>query len=290
MKTFLLLAVSLSIALAGIVKAENQDEAKPPKNRSKSTQPARTVTPAGPHINPKTVQTNQYHQKVQPTARTYTPPVMPKTYMPRTSTKTPADSNVRNKNWEKKNWQNNYSQNNSYKPTSQKKNWQNYNNPNTTVPNRNWHNDNNQKTTVQKKNWQNHNNTWNNNSWADARRRHHREHHDRNWWRSRYSRFALFGSGFYFWDGGYWFPAYGYDPGYNTYSYDEPIYGYNDLDPAQVIANVQTELQRLGYYRYAVDGTMGPATRAAIANYQRDTGLSITSAIDGPTLQSLGLG
>jgi peptidoglycan hydrolase-like protein with peptidoglycan-binding domain len=38
-----------------------------------------------------------------------------------------------------------------------------------------------------------------------------------------------------------------------------------------------------------VDGTMGPATRAAIANYQRDRGLSITSAIDGPTLESLGL-
>jgi hypothetical protein len=290
MKTFLLSAVSLSIALAGIVQAENQDEVKPPKNRNKATQPAKTVTPVGPRISPKTVQTNQYHQKVRPTARTYTPPVMPKTYMPRTYTKTPADTNVRNKNLEKKNWQNNYSQNNSYKPTPQKKNWQNSKNPNTTVPNRNWHNNNNQKTTVQKKNWQNHNNTWNNNSWADARRRHHRDHHDRNWWRSRYSRFALFGSGFYFWDGGYWFPAYGYDPGYNTYSYDEPIYGYNDLDPAQVIANVQTELQRLGYYRYAVDGTMGPATRAAIANYQRDRGLSITSAIDGPTLQSLGLG
>ena len=56
-----------------------------------------------------------------------------------------------------------------------------------------------------------------------------------------------------------------------------------------MIANVQTELQRLGYYRYAVDGEMGPATRAAIANYQRDTGLAITSAIDEPTLQSLGL-
>jgi peptidoglycan hydrolase-like protein with peptidoglycan-binding domain len=62
------------------------------------------------------------------------------------------------------------------------------------------------------------------------------------------------------------------------------------LDPGQVIANVQTELQRLGYYRYAVDGQMGPMTRAAIANYQRDQGLAITSAIDGPTLQSLGLG
>jgi hypothetical protein len=138
------------------------------------------------------------------------------------------------------------------------------------------------------KKWQNQANH-NNHNWEEARRRHHRSHHDRSWWRSRYSRFALFGSGYYFWDSGYWYPAYGYDSRYNSYSYDEPIYGYNDLDPAQVISTVQTELQRLGYYRYAVDGTMGPATRAALANYQRDTGLSITAAIDGPTLRSLGL-
>jgi len=138
-------------------------------------------------------------------------------------------------------------------------------------------------------NWRNRTSNNNNNSWQEARRRHHRSHHDRNWWRSHFTRFALFGSGYYFWDNGYWYPAYGYDSGYNTYAYEEPIYGYNDLDPAQVISSVQTELQRLGYYRYAVDGQMGPATRAAIANYQRDNGLSITSAIDEPTLESLGL-
>jgi putative peptidoglycan binding protein len=138
------------------------------------------------------------------------------------------------------------------------------------------------------RNWQNQ--ISNNNSWEDARRRHHRDRHDRDWWRSRFSRFALFGSGYYFWDNGYWYPAYGYDPGYDTYSYNEPIYGYNDLDPSQVISSVQTQLQRLGYYHYAVDGQMGPATRAAIATYQRDNGLPMTSAIDEPTLQSLGLG
>lgn len=293
MKTFLLITVSVSIALAGVAQAENQDEVKQPKNRTKAVQPARTVKPVTPRYNPKPVQTYQHHPKVQqPTARTYTP-VMPKTNMPRTYTKTPADTSGRNKNWEKKNWQNNSSQKKNYNTTVQKKNRQNQSNPNATLSNRNWQDTNNRNTTVQKKNWQNQNHSqnrnWNNVTWAEARRRHHHNHHDRNWWRSRYTRFALFGSGYYFWDAGYWFPAYGYDPGYNTYAYDEPIYGYNDLDPAQVIANVQTELQRLGYYRYAVDGTMGPLTRAALANYQRDRGLSITSAIDGPTLRSLGL-
>lgn len=315
MKTFLLLAVSLGIALAGVARAEDQDKVKQSKNRPKAPQTARTVTPVGPRVNPK-AQTYQYHPKVQPTARTYTPPVMRKTNVPRTYTTVQPNTSVRNKTWQnnysqkknynttvqKKTWQNqsnpnatlsnrNWQKNNNQNTTVQKKNWQNQSNPNTTLSNRNWQNNNNQNTTVQKRNWQNQNQNrnWNNNTWAEARRRHHRNHHERNWWRSHYTRFALFGSGYYFWDGGYWFPAYGYDPGYNTYSYDEPIYGYNDLDPAQVITNVQTELQRLGYYRYAVDGTMGPATRAAIANYQRDRGLSITSAIDGPTLQSLGL-
>ena len=121
------------------------------------------------------------------------------------------------------------------------------------------------QTSAQTRNWQNQ--TWTNTSWEEARRRHRRDHHHRDWWRSRYTRFALFGTGYYFWDNGYWFPAYGYDPAYNTYAYDEPIYGYNDLEPAQVIASVQTELQRLGYYRYAVDGQMGPMTRAALRDH-----------------------
>lgn len=285
MKTFLLLAVSFSLALAQAVNAEDQDTVKAPKNRSKVTQPSPRVAPqhvaprhAGPsqttvskvpHIKQQRVPANQYHPKVQSTARIHTKTTVPKAYVPRMPPVVQSAPDVPNKNWQKKNWQNN-------------------NNPNTTPQNKNWQHKNNQNTTLQKKNWQNR--TVHNNSWEEARRRHHRHHHHRDWWRSRYSRFALFCGGYYFWDGGYWFPAYGYDRAYNTYAYDEPIYGYNDLDPAQVIANVQTELQRRGYYRSAVDGLMGPMTRAAIANYQRDRGLAITAAIDGPTLQSLGLG
>jgi len=67
----------------------------------------------------------------------------------------------------------------------------------------------------------------------------------------------------------------------------EPIYGYDGLPPDQVIANVQGALERLGYYRYAVDGVVGPLTRAAIANYQCDYGLAATGAIDLQTLTSL---
>src|SRR6266446_4578010 len=112
--------------------------------------------------------------------------------------------------------------------------------------------------------------------------------HDRNWWGSRYNRIVfVFGSPYY-WDSGYWYPAWGYDSN-AYYAYDGPIYAYNDLPPDQVIANVQAALQAQGYYQGEVDGVLGPLTRAAIANYQRDQGLYITSAIDEPTLASLGL-
>jgi hypothetical protein len=112
--------------------------------------------------------------------------------------------------------------------------------------------------------------------------------HDRDWWRSHHSRIVfVFGSP-YFWDAGYWYPAWGYYPN-AYYAYDGPIYGYNDLPPDQVVANVQAALQAEGYYHGAVDGLLGPLTRAAIADYQRDHGLYITSAIDEPTLSSLGM-
>ena len=127
-------------------------------------------------------------------------------------------------------------------------------------------------------------------SYDEARRRHDRHaRHDRSWYRNNYSRFALFAGGYYYWDRGYWYPAYGYDPSYSVYIYDEPIYGYNDLDPSQVIVNVQLQLQAAGYYHGAIDGLIGPMTRSALARYQIDTGLYVSRAIDGPTLASLGL-
>jgi len=114
------------------------------------------------------------------------------------------------------------------------------------------------------------------------------EWHDRNWWGSHSNRVVFVFGGWYAWNAGYWYPAWGYDPN-AYYAYDGPIYAYNDLPPDQVIANVQAALQAQGYYQGEVDGVLGPLTRAAIANYQRDQGLYITSAIDEPTLASLGM-
>jgi hypothetical protein len=113
-------------------------------------------------------------------------------------------------------------------------------------------------------------------------------HHGSNWWRNRCAAIIFFDWGWWGWYDGWWYPAWGYDP-YSNYEYNEPIYGYDGLSPDQIVASVQAQLQQLGYYTYAVDGRMGPLTRAAIARYQRDHLLPITSGIDPATLGSLGI-
>jgi len=119
-------------------------------------------------------------------------------------------------------------------------------------------------------------------------RNYHRQWHDRSWWRSHCDRIVFVSGGWYYWNAGYWFPAWGYAP-YAYYAYDGPIYGYNGLAPDQVIVDVQEQLQRAGYYEGPIDGTLGPMTREAIAAFQADNGLAVTSVIDEPTLATLGI-
>ena len=121
-----------------------------------------------------------------------------------------------------------------------------------------------------------------------AFRNYNRQWHDRSWWRSHYNRIVFVNNGWYYWNAGYWFPAWGYAPSV-SYVYDGPIYAYNGLSPDQVTVNVQEQLARAGYYDGPIDGVLGPVTREAIAAYQADNGLSVTSAIDEPTLATLGL-
>jgi hypothetical protein len=117
------------------------------------------------------------------------------------------------------------------------------------------------------------------------------ERHDQGWYRSHYSRVELIGGGYYFWNNGYWYPAWGYNPSAEYYAYDGPIYvGQHAEPPDKVIADVQAVLQEMGYYRGEVDGLLGPLTREALSAYQADNGLTTTAAIDQPTLDSLGMG
>src|SRR6478752_5838756 len=121
-------------------------------------------------------------------------------------------------------------------------------------------------------------------------RSYHPEWHDEGWYHSHYNRVELIGGGYYFFNNGYWFPAWGYSPSAQYYAYDGPIYvGQHAEPPDKVIADVQAVLQQMGYYKGEVDGLLGPMTREALAGYQADQGLAQTAAIDEPTLDALGM-
>ena len=119
-------------------------------------------------------------------------------------------------------------------------------------------------------------------------RNYHAVWHDHGWWVAHYPHIVLIGGGWYFWNAGFWYPAWGYEPAASFYAYDGPIYAYRGLPPDQVVANVQEQLQDQGYYHGEVDGLLGPLTRAALADYQGQHGLYTTGAIDEPTMASLG--
>jgi Putative peptidoglycan binding domain len=127
-------------------------------------------------------------------------------------------------------------------------------------------------------------------NYAEAIKRQHHQRHDRPWWKNHYITIVFVtGQGYYYWDAGYWFPALGFDPRYETYEYNGPIYTYGDLLPDQVIYNVQRALKDLGYYSGNLSGSMSAATINAISAFQGDNGLDATGAIDEPTVEALGL-
>jgi hypothetical protein len=119
-------------------------------------------------------------------------------------------------------------------------------------------------------------------------RRYRHERHDCDWWKQHYIVIVLVGGGYYYQDAGYWYPAWGYDPNYERYDYDGPIYTYGNLLPDQVIINVQRALQQLGYYAGDLNGSLGVDTRRALSAYQQDYGLEATDAVDEATVRTLG--
>jgi hypothetical protein len=119
----------------------------------------------------------------------------------------------------------------------------------------------------------------------------HPQWHDQGWWHNHYhNNVFLFAGGWYFWNAGYYYPAWGYNEVESYYPYDGPIYvGHTPQPLDQTIADVQASLQEQGFYKGEVDGLLGPLTRAALAEYQQAQGLEVTSAMDEPTLDSLGM-
>src|SRR5262245_21999264 len=44
--------------------------------------------------------------------------------------------------------------------------------------------------------------------------------HDHTWWHAHFPTIVLIGGGYYYWNAGFWYPAWGYDPGASYYAYD----------------------------------------------------------------------
>jgi peptidoglycan hydrolase-like protein with peptidoglycan-binding domain len=57
-----------------------------------------------------------------------------------------------------------------------------------------------------------------------------------------------------------------------------------------IVREIQRRLMSLGYYMGSADGVLGPSTRAALNDFQRDQNLRITGRIDGDTLAALQMG
>ena len=120
-------------------------------------------------------------------------------------------------------------------------------------------------------------------------------------WRHRryYPRYYPRYSPFYGYPFSYGYP-YGYGYGYPYFGASAALYyhGYHPPRRQQVytprggsvVAQVQQELARAGYYRGAVDGIMGNGTRNAIRAYERANGLRVDGRIDGELLRSMGIG
>lgn len=126
-------------------------------------------------------------------------------------------------------------------------------------------------------------------SYTTALERCQHERHPHVWWKEHYAVIVYSIGGYYYFDAGYWYPAFGYSPNYESYDYDGPIYTYGNLLPDQVILNVQRALKDLGYFDGVLSGSLSAATRYAISAYQQDNGLIVNGVVDAPLIYSLGL-
>ena len=90
--------------------------------------------------------------------------------------------------------------------------------------------------------------------------------------------------------GGTGTPAIGIPPGAMThtawYPYDGPIYtGYANLTPDRIIDERASRFAAaMAITRGQIDGDIGPQTREALAAFQSDNGLAVTSAVDSTNL------
>lgn len=98
-----------------------------------------------------------------------------------------------------------------------------------------------------------------------------------------------------------WHHRHRFHPYYAYYPYGYPFWGssfyfsgyrptYAVRGTGSIVVDVQQELARAGYYRGAIDGVLGSATRRAIRLYESANGLPVDGRIDAELLATMGLG
>lgn len=283
MKRFITLATVLLVGLASVQAAQTDDQQKKKKKKQ-----AQTTTQAAPAPKKGGTQTSnrrvssQTTTKPQVSAQTNKPHASAQTNKPHVTSQPSSNQQATNRYYKNKKGQSNvqantnYNQRNTQVVQTKKSKNQNY-----VVTNNNaqWN----------KKAWKHYKRTGNEWSYSAAQRWNWRQRHDRDWWRHSNYRLVRYGGGYWYWNSGWWYPAYGYDPYYSHYVYDGPIFGYGYAAPGDVTAQVQQSLAQQGYYYGPIDGILGPGTRSAIQRYQIDHGLAVTATIDEQTLATLGM-
>lgn len=76
---------------------------------------------------------------------------------------------------------------------------------------------------------------------------------------------------------------------YTPSRYYAPTRTYVRRSSSSIEASVQRALRREGYYDGAVDGDIGPQSRASIRYYQAENRMEVTGRIDSRLLRSLGI-
>jgi len=276
MKRLITLATVLLVGLASVQAAQTDDQQKKKKKKAQTTQAATPAPKKGAtQTSKKGRGTQTSNRNVQPqtsnrhvSSQTSNQQVVKKSYVKPGQT---SNQQVAKKSYVKPG-HSNVAANTNY-------NQQNIQRTVVTNNNAQWN----------KKAWKHYKRTGNEWSYSAAQRWNWRAHHDRDWWRRSNYRLVRYGGGYWYWNSGWWYPAYGYDPYYSHYIYDGPIFGYGYAAPGDVTAQVQSSLAQQGYYYGPIDGILGPGTRSAIQRYQIDHGLAVTAAIDEQTLYTLGL-
>jgi hypothetical protein len=287
MKRLVTLVTVLLVGLASVQAAQSDDQQKKKKKQTQTAQATSASTPSR-------TQTSKRRVSAQTSSQTSNQRVSAQTSKKHVSSQTSSNQRMTNPTSKKRHSNAEAAQNTqtvrSNKANKSKKQTNVVTNNNVKVNKKNQTNVvTNNNAQWNKKAWKHYKRTGNEVSFSTAQRWNWRQHHNRDWWRHNNYRLVRYGGGYWYWNSGWWYPAYGYDPYYSHYVYDGPIFGYGYAAPGDVTAQVQRSLAQQGYYYGPIDGILGPGTRHAIQRYQIDHGLAVTAAIDEQTLYTLGL-